>query len=120
MKITPLKNALTFTALTSLVIGFSGCLYSNTYAPVSYRSATPIDVKAAASDPIVSGQGCTYVALWLVSWGNSGYAIATEKALKQNPQGVLYDVKSDLKVTSYLLGLWTKTCTIVTGRSGHV
>ncbi len=115
-----LKNTVAFIALALLATGFSGCLYTNTYAPDSYRSATPIDVKAAISDPVVSGEGCTYSVLWLVSWGNSGYAIATQRALKTNPQGVLYDVKSDLKVTSYLLGLWTRACTIVTGRSGHV
>ncbi len=120
MKISLIKNSVSFILLTALVASFSGCLYTNTYAPDSYRSATPIDVKAAASDPIVSGQGCTYSVLWMVSWGNSGYAIATHRALKNDPQGVLYDVKADLKVTSYVLGLWTRACTIVTGRAGHV
>ncbi len=109
-----------FISATFLLASLSGCLYTNTYAPNSYRSATPIDVKAAVSDPIVSGMGCTYSALWLVGWGNAGYALATQRALKNDPQGVLYDVKSDLKVTSYLLGLWTRACTIVTGRAGHV
>lgn len=98
----------------------SACLYANTYAPNAYRSATPIDVKAASSDPRVEGQGCTYSILWLVSWGNSGYAKATSGAMKNDPQGVLYDVKSDIRVTSYLLGIYTRVCTIVFGRAGHV
>lgn len=98
----------------------SACLYTNIDSPSSYRSATPIDVKAASSDPVVQGQGCIYSVLWLVSWGNGSYALSTKRALKSDPQGVLYDVKSDLKVTSYLLGLWTRACTIVTGRAGHV
>jgi hypothetical protein len=98
----------------------SACLYTNINSPSSYRSATPIDVKAASLDPIVQGSGCIYSALYLVSWGDGGYAGATKKALKNDPTSILYDVKADLKVTSYILGLWTRACTIVSGRAGHV
>jgi hypothetical protein len=54
--------------------------------------------------------------LYLVAWGNAGIAAATKKALEPYPQATLYDVKTDVKVDSYVVGLYTKTCTIVTGK----
>jgi hypothetical protein len=51
-----------------------------------------------------------------VAWGDSGYAAATRKALEGRPDGILYDVKSDMKVRAYLLGLYTRACTTVTAK----
>ncbi len=98
-----------------------GCLYSNISSPYAYRSASPIDIKNAADgDPVVQGSACNHSVLWLVAWGHGGYIGATRDALKQHPQGVLYDVKTDIKVQSVLLGVWTRQCTIVTGRLGRL
>ena len=95
----------------------SACLYSNVRMPRSYRSATPADVKVSADDETVSGQSCNKSLLYLVAWGDAGFAAATRKALEGKPQGsTLYDVKSDMKANSYLLGLYTRVCTIVTGK----
>lgn len=101
------------------VVSMSGCLYADVRWPRAYRSATPSDVKAAASDPIVSGTSCNKSLLYLVAWGDAGYAAAVRAALKDQPDGLLYDVRSDMKVNSYLIGLYSKTCTVVTGRVGR-
>jgi len=97
----------------------SGCLYTNIHAPWSYRSAAPSDVKAQGSDERVSGKACYYSILYLVAWGNGGYAAAVENALEDHPGAFLYDVQSDAKLTSMLVGIYTRRCTIVTGRVGR-
>jgi hypothetical protein len=93
-----------------------GLLYTNNYLPYEYRTATPADVHADKSDPQVTGESCNSSALFLVSWGNAGYASAARAALAQYPGGTLYDVQSDLKVSAYLFGLYTHTCTVLTGK----
>lgn len=100
--------------LASLVLG--GCLYADVRWPRAYRSATPSDVKAAATDPVVSGTSCNTALLYLVAWGDAGYAAAVRAALKDQGEGLLYDVRSDVKMKSYLLGLYSRSCTVVTGR----
>lgn len=99
---------------------FSGCgiLYTNVRVPRAYRSATPSDVKSSPSDPVVSGEACTTSVLFLVAWGNAGYAAAADKALKDHPGAVLYDVRADMRAQS-ILGLYTRTCTIVTGKAAQ-
>lgn len=98
---------------------FGGCLYADVRWPRSYRSATPADVKAAADDPALSGTSCNHALLYLVAWGDAGYAAAVRDALKGHDGAVLYDVKSDVKMKSYLLGLYSRSCTVVTGRAGR-
>ncbi len=105
--------------LLAAVVSLSGCLYADVRWPRAYRSATPSDVKAAAADPIVTGMACNKSLLFLVAWGDAGYAAAVKAALKDQPEGLLYDVRSDMKVNSYLIGLYSKTCTVVTGRVGR-
>ena len=97
----------------------SGCLYTDIRVPRAYRSATPADVKAAAEDPMVSGRSCDRTVLYLAAWGDAGYAAAVRDALKDKPDAILYDVKSDVKVNAYVLGLYSQTCTIVSGRVGR-
>lgn len=97
----------------------SGCLYTDVRFPYAYRSATPADVKAAADDAIVTGRACSREALFLVAWGDSGFAAAVKDALKGRGDAVLYDVKTDEKVNSYVLGLYSQNCTLVTGRVGR-
>lgn len=100
-----------------LSISFYGCgiLYTNVRVPYAYRSATPGEVKSEKSDPAVTGKGCNYSLLFLFAWGKGGYASAVQQALEKEPNGILYDVKSDIQLTS-ILGLYTRTCTIVTGK----
>ena len=99
----------------ALAVSLSGCLYADVRWPRAYRSATPSDVKAAAADPVVSGMSCNKSLLFLVAWGDAGYAAAVKAALKDAPEGLLYDVRSDMKVNSYLIGLFSRSCTVVTG-----
>lgn len=106
-------------AIVMAVVLLNGCglLYTDVYIPRSYRSASPIDVDAKTSDKIVTGEGCNHSVLFLVAWGNGGYAPAVKDALKGEPPGsILYDVQIDLKAKAYALGLYTRTCTVVTGR----
>lgn len=95
---------------------WSGCLYANVRFPRAYRSATPAEVKAEANDPVAAGEACSRVVLYLVAWGDAGYAAATKAALSSAPEGVLYDVRVDQRVRSFVFGLYSKTCTIVTAR----
>ena len=96
-----------------------GILYSNVRSPRAYRSATPADVQAVKTDPIVTGQACSRSVFYLISWGDNGYARTTQNALKDDPQAILYDVRIDSRVRSVLLGLYTDTCTLLTGRLGQ-
>ena len=109
-----------FVWLIGLVF-MSGCgiLVTDVRLPYAYRSATPADVKASKDDPMVTGQSCSTSVLYLVMWGNGGYAAAVKDALKNDPNATLYDVKMDVKVRSYLLGLYSHACTIATGKVGH-
>ncbi|MFH2203582.1 MAG: TRL domain-containing protein [Elusimicrobiota bacterium] len=97
----------------------SGCLYTNIHGPRAYRSATPSDVKASHSDARVSGTACYQAALWMFAWGDAGYAAAVGDALQDDPGAVLYDVQSDVKVKSVLFGIYSRMCTVVTGRVGR-
>lgn len=94
----------------------SSCLYTNVHVPRAYRTATPAEVKNDPSDPVVTGEACSRTVLFLVAWGDSGYAAATRKALGNRSDAFLYDVKSDIKVHSFLLGLYSCTCTVLTGK----
>ena len=92
-----------------------GILYTNVKLPRGYRSASPSDVKSAPDDPLVTGKSCSRSALYLVAWGDSSYASAVQDALKGR-DGILYDVRSDMQAKAYLLGLYTRACTILTGK----
>ena|SRR6185312_2672835 len=104
-------------ALPVLVASLSSCglLYTKVNLPRGYRSATPADVKASPSDPVVSGESCSRSVLWLVAWGDQSYDAALKKGLGDK-DGIMYDVRSDVKVHAYVLGLYTKVCTILTGK----
>ncbi len=114
MKLFHRRAAILFLLLTGT--GLSGCLYTNVRAPWSYRSATPADVRSSTQDARVTGTACNRSLLYLVAWGDAGYAAAVDDALKLRSDAFLYDVKSDIKTTSVLFGLYTRICTTVTGR----
>ena len=100
----------------------SGCglIYTNVQVPRAYRSATPGDVPSGRTEKIVSGEACLQSFFFLVAWGNAGYSAAVKKALENEPSGsMLYDVMADTRAKSILLGLYTRACTIVTGKVAH-
>jgi hypothetical protein len=115
-----MKNTLRFIGLSLLPVCLAGCLYTNIHTPWAYRAATPSDLKTATGDAMVSGKACDRVVLYLVAWGDSGYRAAVADALAGRPDGILYDVKTDIHVNSYVLGLYTHTCTEVSGKVGRL
>src|SRR5437868_4350317 len=92
-----------------------GILYTDIKVPRGYRSASQSEVKASSDDPVATGMACQRSLLFLVAWGDSSYASSVKSALG-GKDGIMYDVKADLKVDAYLLGLYTKVCTVINGR----
>ncbi|MCP4406730.1 MAG: TRL-like family protein [Gammaproteobacteria bacterium] len=99
-------------------ITVSGCglLYTDIRLPRAYRSATPSDVRTTPNDTLVTGEACNRSALFLVAWGDASYATAAANAAGSKVNTTLYDVKADVRATSILLGLYSKICTVVTGK----
>lgn len=102
-------------ALLAPLLSGCGILYTDVKVPRGYRSATPVEVKSSASDPTLTGKSCQRTLLFLVAWGDSSYDKAVQDALKGQDL-ILYDVRSDLKVQSYVIGLYTHVCTILTAK----
>jgi hypothetical protein len=102
-------------ALLAPLLSGCGLLYTDVKVPRGYRSATPIEVKASPDDPLLTGRSCQRSLLYLVAWGDSSYASAVRDAIGGKDL-ILYDVRSDLKVESYLIGLYTHACTVITGK----
>jgi hypothetical protein len=92
-----------------------GLLYTDVKVPRGYRTATPNEVKSAPDDPLVTGRACNRSAMFLVAWGDGSYAAAVKDALGTR-DGIMYDVRADIKVNAYLLGIYTQACTMVSGR----
>ena len=92
-----------------------GALYTYIKVPRGYRTATPAEVKSAPDDPTVTGQSCNRSVVFLFAWGDASYAAAVENALGKR-EGILYDVRADIKVNAYVLGLYTKVCTVLSGK----
>lgn len=101
--------------LTAATLASCGILYTNIKVPRGYRTATPAEVKSAPDDPTVTGQACNRSAAYLFAWGDGSYAAAVENALGKR-DGILYDVRADIKVNAYVLGLYTKVCTVLSGK----
>jgi hypothetical protein len=106
-------------ALAAVTVSGCGALYTDVRFPRAYRSATPSDVKATPSDESVVGEACYQSLLYLVAWGDASYAAAARNALGGHTDATLYDVKADQKATSFLVGLYSKVCTVLTGKVGH-
>lgn len=107
--------------LVAAALALSGCgiLYTDVKLARAYRTAVPSEVKAAPDDPSVSGKACSRSLLYLVAWGDGGYAAASRDALKEHPDRVLYDVKSDVHAFGVLLGLYTRSCTVLTAKAAR-
>lgn len=96
---------------------FSACglLYTDIKVPRGYRTATPAEVKSSPEDPTVTGKACNRSAVFLFAWGDASYAAAVKNALGER-DGIMYDVRADVKVNAYVLGLYTKVCTVISGK----
>ena len=92
-----------------------GLIYTNVKVPRGYRTATPAEVKSAPDDPTVTGKACNRSAIFLFAWGDGSYAAAVKDALGTR-DGIMYDVRADIKVNAYVLGIYTQACTMVSGR----
>jgi hypothetical protein len=114
------RAALGAVTLAAAVLAGCGLVYTDIRSPHAYRTATPSEVKTSPEDPVVEGQACDKAVLFLVAWGNSGYLAATQDALKDHPSGILYDVKTDMHATVLAFGAYTRVCTLVRGRVGHI
>ncbi|OGS01215.1 MAG: hypothetical protein A2V88_02885 [Elusimicrobia bacterium RBG_16_66_12] len=103
--------------LPLVAAALSGCglLYTDIKVPRGYRTASPAEVKAAPDDPMATGKACNRSLLFLVAWGDGSYAAAVRDALGTR-DGIMYDVRADMKVDAYLVGLYTRVCTVVAGR----
>ncbi|MBI3454582.1 MAG: hypothetical protein HY002_02180 [Candidatus Rokubacteria bacterium] len=106
-------------ALAAVIVAGCGLIYTDVRVPRAYRSATPSDVTPDPADKTVSGEACYRSLLYLVAWGDASYAAATLRALGGDATATLYDVKADVKATSVLFGLYSRVCTVVTGKVAH-
>lgn len=104
-----------FLVLAAASLASCGLIYTDVKVPRGYRTATPAEVKASPDDPTVTGRACNRSALFLVAWGDGSYAAAVKDALGPR-DGILYDVRADIKVNAYVLGLYTQACTMISGR----
>jgi hypothetical protein len=101
--------------LLAAALSACGLLFTDAKVPRGWRTSSPSEVKAAPDDPLVHGESCARSVLWLVAWGDSSYDKALKNALGTR-DGIMYDVRSDLKVQAYVLGLYTKECTVLNGK----
>ena len=101
--------------LAAAALSSCGLVYTDIKVPRGYRTAAPSEVKSAPDDPLVTGKACNRSAIFLFAWGDASYASAVRDALGTR-DGILYDVRADVKVDAYLLGIYAKWCTVVTGR----
>jgi len=92
-----------------------GCLFANVHTPLSYRSPTPSDVPGPLG-PEATGEACNHVVLWLVAWGDGGYAAAVDNAKRSSGARMLVDVEADTRLFN-ILGLYQESCTRVRGKT---
>ncbi len=104
-----------FLTLMAATLSSCGLLYTDIKVPRGYRTSSPSEVKSASDDPTVTGKSCNRSALFLVAWGDGSYAAAVKDALGTR-DGILYDVRADIKVNAYVLGIYTKVCTVLSGK----
>ena len=109
-----MRKLLVFPLFAALLSG-CGILYTDIKVPRGYRTASPSEVKAAPDDPTVTGKACNRSVLYMVAWGDGSYAAAVRDALGTR-DGIMYDVRADTKVDAYVVGLYTKVCTVISGR----
>ena len=91
------------------------------------RSAVARGARVVFVDADAFPEGTKVTGLYKVEGGKVTVRVTLTEDKKEaqrftvegKPDGILYDVKTDVKVTAILLGLYTKVCTRVTGRVTH-
>jgi hypothetical protein len=92
----------------------SGCIYANVVSPLAYRAPTAQEAKVeGAAD--AEGTACDHAVLFLVAWGDAGYAAAVADARSKSGGAQLADVRADTTFFN-VLGLYQRACTRVTGK----
>ncbi len=95
-------------------LSYVGCIYANVHTPLSYRSPTPADVGGKLGAE-VEGKSCNHLVLWMVAWGDAGYAAAVEDAMRASGATLLADVRADSNLYN-VLGVYQRNCTRVRAR----
>lgn len=102
-------------AFSLALLSSCGLIYTDIKVPRGYRTSSPSEVKSSPDDATVTGKACNRSALFLFAWGDGSYAAAVKDALGAR-DGILYDVRADMKVDAYVLGIYTKVCTVLSGK----
>lgn len=92
----------------------SGCIYANVVTPLAYRAPTLQEAKAEGATE-AEGVACDHAVLYLVAWGDAGYAAAVADAKSKSGAAQLADVRADTTFFN-VLGVYQRACTRVTGR----
>jgi TRL (tRNA-associated locus)-like protein len=100
-------------AALGLVVA-SGCIYTNVVTPLAYRAPTLQEAKAEGAAE-AEGVACDHAVLYLVAWGDAGYAAAVADAKAKSGGTQLADVRADTTFFN-VLGVYQRACTRVTGR----
>ena len=103
------------TLLVVIACAVSGCIYANVKTPLAYRAPTVVEAKAAGAAD-VEGTACNQAVLWLVAWGDGGYAAAVADAKAKSGATELADVRADTTFFNILF-LYEKACTRVTAKA---
>jgi hypothetical protein len=109
----PRNPSMLSAAVLGLVLA-SGCIYTNVTTPLAYRAATLQEAKAEGAAE-AEGLACDQLVLFLVAWGDGGYAAAVADAKAKSGASQLADVRADTTFFN-VLGVYQKACTRVTGR----
>ncbi len=92
----------------------SGCIYTNVGTPLAYRAPTVQEAKAEGAAE-AEGVACDHAILYLVAWGDAGYAAAVADAKSRSGAAQLADVRADTTFFN-VLGVYQRACTRVTGK----
>lgn len=95
-------------------LSISSCLYTNVRTPGWYYSQNYGDVKGLQGVGPLSGQSCSKSYLLAVYTGDESFEAAVQNAI-QGKADMLYDVKTDYYMESYVFGLYFKKCTRLSG-----
>jgi TRL (tRNA-associated locus)-like protein len=101
--------------LALVACAVSGCVYADVKTPLAYRAPTAVEAKVGGGAD-VEGIACNHAILWLVAWGDGGYAAAVADAKARSGAAQLADVRADTTFFNILF-LYDKACTRVTAKA---
>jgi hypothetical protein len=97
-----MKKSIILVVMAAVLLAFCGCAYMDVKAPLDLD----LDKTTIGSK---TGKASSQSILWLVAWGDSG----TKAAAKNGNISVINHM--DVRIQSYLLGLYSKKTVIVYG-----